>query len=74
MTILFVLLIRLFDFHSLFNYSKFRLSFVSASSKRKWERGGRRHLKNHEQKEKCEKGVVFYILVNNYSSSTKTGR
>lgn len=50
MTILLVLLIRLFDFYSLFIYSKFRLSFVSASPKRKWEGEGEKHLKNHEQK------------------------
>lgn len=74
MTILLVLLIRLFDFHSLFIYSQFRLSFVSASPKRKWERQSEKHSKNHEQKEKSEKGIIFNILVNNYSPSTKTGR
>lgn len=59
MTILLVLLIRLFDFHFLFIYSQFRLSFVSASPNRKWEMWGEKHSKNHEQKEKGEKGVIF---------------
>lgn len=30
-------------------------------------------MKNNKQKEKGGKGVIFYILVNNYSPSTKTG-
>jgi len=58
-TKLFDLLLRWFDFHSLFIYSQFRLNFVCPSPKRKWKRGGEKDLKNHEQNGKGEPGLII---------------